>query len=256
MHKLPIALATWLALLASGVHAGDRSQVMPGGELTLTDVNLVTAIDVSGSVDRDDEKLELIGMADALLHPAVLQAIDDGHHGRIGFVAFTWSSEGDFIELVPWTAVGSRSDALRVAERLREAHKVRRYWAKAQPRRWRTFLETDISAAIERAMAALADAPFAAARSVVNICANGEDNVGIGPDGARDLAAARGIVINAVALLPQPGLADYFRAHVQTGMGSFVLEARSLGDVVGAMLRKFVTEIAWPRLRPGQVRAG
>jgi hypothetical protein len=47
-------------------------------------------------------------------------------------------------------------------------------------------------------------------------------------------------------------LADYFRAHVQTGMGSFVIEAQEPGDIVGAMLRKFVTEIAGSRLRPGR----
>jgi hypothetical protein len=229
--------------------AGDRVAVP-----VQTDLNVVTAIDVSGSVDAGAERLELLGMASALTHPDVLQAIAAGHHGRIGFSAFTWSSAGGaFVQLAPWTVIGSRSDAERVARALRAAHNLRpefyrQPWANPEPRPWVPGLSTDISAALEHAMSLLGSAPFTAARQVVNICANGEDNVGIGPDRARERAAARDIVVNGVVLSGKAGLVDYFREHVQTGSGSFVIEVAEFGTVTHALLRKFVAEIAW--LRP------
>src|SRR5919106_2144125 len=85
-----------------------------------TDANLITAIDVSGSINAADERLELEGMAEAVVDPRFLQAVARGRHGRIGFVAFTWAN-GEFVSLVPWTLIGSSSDAEQVAEHLRTA---------------------------------------------------------------------------------------------------------------------------------------
>jgi Ca-activated chloride channel family protein len=216
-----------------------------------TDVNLVTAIDVSGSIDGHAERLELLGMAEALEHPAVLQAIAGGQYRRIGFVAFTWSSAGgEFIELVPWTVIASREQAARAARALRTAHNLpaRFYaepWRSPKRRPWVPGLATDISTTIEHGIELLQAAPFASLRRVINICANGRDNVGIGPDLARDRAAAAGIDINAVVLKQEKDLVRYFWEHVRTGAGAFVVEARELPDLTQAMLQKFVAEIAW-----------
>jgi hypothetical protein len=59
---------------------------------------------------------------------------------------------------------------------------------------------------------------------------NGRDNVGIGPDLARDRAAAAGIDINAVVLKQEEDLVPYFWDHVRTGADSFVIDARELPD--------------------------
>jgi hypothetical protein len=240
-----------LALTNAGVAPGIADEAAP------TDANLVTAIDVSGSIDSYAEKLELAGMADAIEHPAVLQAIGSGLHGRIGFVAFTWSSQGDFVELVPWTMIGSSADARRVADRLRAVQAVPRMahlkpWRAGPRRPWRRSLATDISAALEHALLVLAATPFHAERSVVNICANGQDNIDEEPDRMRDRAAAAGVTINAVALGRHDDVAAYLRQHVQTGAGSFVIEAQELSDITDVMLRKFVVEIAWPLLAPAR----
>jgi hypothetical protein len=53
------------------------------------------------------------------------------------------------------------------------------------------------------------------------------------------------VVINGVVLGERKGLASYFRERIQAGPGSFVIEARRQPDLTQAMLRKFVTEIAW-----------
>jgi Protein of unknown function (DUF1194) len=222
-----------------------------------TDANLITAIDVSGSIRVADERLQLEGMAEAVVDPRFLQAVTRGRHGRIGFVAFTWSN-GEFLSLVPWTLIASEDDARQVAERLRQARgqPVLGYGVQASGngmrvpnnrRSWRISQATDVSAAIERAIEVGADAPFASQHNVINVCANGIDNVGAGPDAARDRADAEGLIVNGLVLGNRDDAevtADYFREHVQAGPGSFVIVARAFEDVASAMLAKFLFELA------------
>jgi Protein of unknown function (DUF1194) len=106
-------------------------------------------------------------------------------------------------------------------------------------------MATDISAAIDHGRRLVARAPFPTGRSIINLCVNGRDNVGDGPEAARDRAATQDVVINGVVLGEREGLASYFRESIQAGPGSFVIEARRQPDLTQAMLRKFVTEIAW-----------
>jgi hypothetical protein len=214
-----------------------------------TDANLITAIDVSGSVKAPDERLELEGMAEAVLNPRFLQAIARGHHRRIGFTAFTWAN-GEFLTLVPWSVIASRADALQIAARLRAArgHQVVGYATRipGTHRPWKTGHATDVSAAIERAMEIDAAAPFATNHHVINMCANGVDNVGGGPDAARDRADTAGLIINGLILGDRDDaseVAAWFRDHVQAGPGSFVIEARGFEDIASALLAKFLFEL-------------
>ena len=76
-----------------------------------TDANLVTALDVSASIMRHEEWLEVEGLAKAVVSGAVLDAIAGGEYGRIGFAVHTWSSGGRFEIVVPWTLIASPGDA-------------------------------------------------------------------------------------------------------------------------------------------------
>jgi Protein of unknown function (DUF1194) len=240
-------LASLFAFLISPVSAQEA-----------TDANLITAIDVSGSIRVADERLEFEGMAEAVVDPRFLQAVARGRRGRIGFVAFTWAN-GEFLSLVPWTLIASKADALQVADRLRTARgKPVLGYAMRDPgtrgmrvpnnrRPWRTSHATDVSAAIERAIEVGADAPFASQHNVINVCANGIDNVGGEPDAARDRADAKGLIVNGLILGNREDaeeIAGYFRDHVQAGPGSFVIVARAFEDMASAMLAKFTFELA------------
>jgi hypothetical protein len=172
-----------------------------------TDANLITAIDVSGSIGTRAEALQFNGIGEAIVDPDFLQTVARGYHGRVGFAAFTWSSQGDFTMPVPWSLIDSEAAARAVATRLRDALGKPRF-GKGAPdrgsarRAWRRSLATDISAAIEHAMALLATAPYATGREVINVLTNGTDNIAQGPDAARGLAVSRGIAINGIGLGP------------------------------------------------------
>lgn len=212
-----------------------------------TDVNLITAIDVSGSINAHAEWLQFDGMARALEHPAFLQTVAAGYHGRVGFFAYTWSSRGDFVQVVPWTVIGSPADARRIAKELRAARGVPRFgYNDIQKRPWRSNGATDISEALVYGTTMAIGAPTRASRTVINICTNGTDNIGEGPERARDEAMTLGLVINGLVLGKKYGdLTGYLRDHVQGGGGSFVLHVREPEDLTAAMLAKFVMDIAW-----------
>jgi hypothetical protein len=226
------------------------------------DANLITAIDVSGSIKEPDERLELEGMAAAVVDPRFLQAIARGRHGRIGFVAFTWAN-GEFFFLVPWTSIASKADADQVAERLRTARgKPMNGYSmriRSNQRPWRTGHATDVSAAIDRAIRVGAEAPLASHHQVINMCANGIDNIGDGPDAARDRADAAGVIVNDLVLGHRADageIAAWYHDHVQAGPGSFVIEARDFEDITSALLAKFLFELAAvPPAPPGASEA-
>lgn len=213
------------------------------------DANLITAVDVSGSIGLHGEGFQFWAVAAALEHPDFLRAIGMGYHRRIGFSVLTWSSKGGFSIVVDWASIGSEDDAKAVARKLREASPIEQFgYTRADPSLrdplWRRGLSTDVSSALHRALDHLDAAPFSAARSVINLCTNGPDNVSEGPERARMRAMRSDIIINGLIIGDRPELTTYFRDHVLTGPGSFVIEARQRDDVLDAMLRKFMLDLA------------
>lgn len=226
------------------------------GETSLpTDANLITAVDVSGSIGPRDEALQFDGLVEAILAPDFLQTVARGYHGRIGFAVFTWSSQGDFTMPVPWSLIDSEATVTEVATRLSDAlGKPRLGYGepalRSAPRSWRPSLATDLSAAIEHATRLLAQAPFAAGREVINVLANGIDNIPPEPGAARALALSRNIVINGVGLGDDAEVLAYLQMHVQGGPGSFVLQAHHPSDFFEAMRMKFRMDLVGPAAAP------
>jgi Protein of unknown function (DUF1194) len=110
-------------------------------------------------------------------------------------------------------------------------------------------LRTDISATIEFAIDLALIAPYGSPRGIINVCANGKDTVGAGPDAARDRAVATGMTINGLALGAKVGLARYFREHVQGAAGSFVLAVTKPEALSAAMIEKLLRDLV-ARARP------
>ena len=67
------------------------------------DLELVLAVDVSGSMDLEEQALQRRGYVDAFLHPEVAEAIRSGPYGRIA------------VTYVEWAGARSQAVARRVA---------------------------------------------------------------------------------------------------------------------------------------------
>ena len=196
------------------------------------DLVLILALDVSHSVNNQEFDLQRIGLAKAFRHPAVIKAIQDGQRKRIAVMAMQWSGFLEQHVSVPWTVISSAADAASFADRL--AQLKRRYKGGA----------THIAGAVRHAAGLIKEAPFAAARQVVDVSGDGRNNVNDSPRGARDVAVRAGITINGLAIVHKsPDLVDYYRSEVIGGPGAFVVSARNYDDFPRAILLKLLREI-------------
>jgi hypothetical protein len=205
------------------------------------DVELVLAVDVSRSVDAEEQELQFSGYAKAFRDPRLTESISRGDVGAIAVSFFTWSDWDVQNLLVPWTRIDGPASAARFADAL-----------DAAPRQ--TFLYTSISGAMDYA-AGLFGQGFEGTRQVVDISGDGVNNSGRPLAKARAEALERGIVVNGLAVLdhtpPPPGytspyapLDEYYRDEVIGGPGSFLMVAEGFAAFEGAVRRKIIREIA------------
>lgn len=153
---------------------------------TDVDVALVLAVDVSTSMDPDEQDLQRRGYVEAFRSPLVHQAIRTGMLGRIAVTYVEWAGAAHpryQKVVVPWTIVETPKDGIAFADRLARApvHPV---------------AGTSISGAIDFSLVLLSSGQFMALRRVIDISGDGSNNQGYSVTDARDEAVARGVTIN------------------------------------------------------------
>jgi len=205
---------------------------------TEVDVALVLAVDISYSMDEDEQVLQRQGFIAAFRSPLVHEAIKRGMLGRIAVTYAEWAGTWDQRVVVPWTVIDGREAAAAFADRLVE-----------EPTRRAT--RTSISGAIDMGVRLLEESGIQAGRRVIDISGDGPNNQGRPVTEARDGAVARGVTINGLPImLKQPGFLDiadldaYFRACVIGGSGAFVVPARDKDQFPDAIKTKIMLEVS------------
>ncbi len=203
-----------------------------GARAQSVDLELVLAVDSSGSIDRREFALQRRGYARALTHPDVLAAIARGPHGAIALAYFEWSGPKSNVQVVPWTRISDAASADAVARSM-----------VAAPRS--TFgTGTALGGAIDHGMAMLARSPFRGVHRIIDISGDGPNNEGRPPAEARDEAVAQGVTINGLAIEDvNLGLVDHFRDEVIGGQAAFVLKAKGFDDFARAVVKKLLQEL-------------
>ena len=200
---------------------------------TGTSLQLVLAVDASGSVNMPRFILQKDGYAAAFRHPAVRSAIRNTATGSIAVMMLQWTGPAMQTIAVDWTLV----DSDRAAEAFAAA-------IDAAPRELFGG-GTSISGAIEFSAAQFPRCPFPAERRTIDVSGDGANNRGRRANDARDEAVAAGIVINGLPILAlEPWLDGYYRDHVIGGTGCFLIAAASFEEFALAIRRKLITEIA------------
>lgn len=206
---------------------------------TVTDINMVVALDRSESVGFEDRHRQVESLAAALVDPRFVAAVKAGWHGRLGLTVMTWSSFERTHVVVPWTAIGSREDADRVVAAMRDYEAV---GADAEHKP-----QTDISLAISAGMRLLSEAPFDATKRIINVIGDGIDNFGGDAFIDRDLALENDVTINGLVHAKGaaiPIVVRFFETQVIGGPYAFVVSAPTPDSFTSAMLRKMLMEIA------------
>ena len=202
------------------------------------DLALVLAVDVSNSVDGEENALQRAGYVAALSHPDIWSAIQSGPLRRIALAYVEWSGPAHQRTVVPWRLIDSAEAARRFAGDLA-----------VRPYLYTRGTGTSISAALAYASAQFADSPFVAFRRVIDISGDGPNNRGIPVVTVRDAIIAGGVTVNGLPLMLRPSrtldaVDAYYRDCVIGGPGAFVLPVSEGDDLALAIRRKLVLEIA------------
>ena len=205
------------------------------------DLELVLAIDVSGSVDEEEAALQRRGYLTALVHPQVLQAIAGGEKRKIGITYVEWAGYHYQRVVVDWAVISGKASA--------ESFVARVARVPISTERW-----TSISGAIEFAMKRFEASPYRGNRRVIDISGDGRNNNGRDLAEVRREALERGIVINGLPIVndrptrwgtpPERDLDLYYRDHVIGGPGSFYIVADGFAAFANAIRTKLVREIS------------
>ncbi|MGE0724121.1 MAG: DUF1194 domain-containing protein, partial [Alphaproteobacteria bacterium] len=93
----------------------------PAAAAETVDLELVLAVDVSGSIDREEAKLQREGYVAAFVDPEVIAAIQGGLHGRIAVTYLEWAGYRHRRLVVGWQVIEGRETAQAFAARLAAA---------------------------------------------------------------------------------------------------------------------------------------
>jgi Protein of unknown function (DUF1194) len=205
------------------------------------DLELVLAVDISGSVDEMEARLQREGYIAALRHPDVIGAIEGGMFGRIAVAYVEWAGDHYQRTMLDWTVIEDQADAADFADALAETPLLTAHW-------------TSLSAAIDYAVPLFEDNGLKGFRRVIDISGDGHNNRGRPVEWARDEAVAAGITINGLPIVndrpnpwggrPPAGLDLYFEERVIGGPGAFMIVAEDYTAFASAILSKLLLEIA------------
>jgi len=245
------------ALLAVGAMAAPRS-ALPLADNSPTavpvDVELVLAVDVSYSMDPEEQALQREGYIAGITSREFMQALRSGHHGKVAVTYFEWAGPYDQKIVVPWRLIDGPEAADAFANELARAP-------------YRRASRTSISGALSFAKPLFDGSGYRGFRRVVDVSGDGANNSGTFVTLARDDVLAAGMTINGLPImLKRPNaftmdidnLDIYYEDCVIGGPGAFVVPIREREQFKEATRTKLVLEIAGrtpqPRLVPVQAR--
>ena len=205
------------------------------------DLELVLAVDVSGSVDDEEAELQRAGTVAALTDERVIRAIKAGRRGRIAVAYVEWAGDPIQRMVVDWSVIDGEASAADFARRLAKAPMSVEMW-------------TSISGVMRFAHDVFRLSPHQGRRRVLDISGDGPNNDGALVTGARRAMVKAGITINGLPIIngrpsrygtpPLEHLDWYYEDCVIGGPGAFIVIANTYRDFGRAIRRKMILEIA------------
>ena len=192
---------------------------------------LVLAMDVSSSVDTNEDRLQRNGLAAALIAPEV-QAAFFASPDPVALQIFEWSGQRNQTDLLDWTLITSPADLLYAANLL------------ANGARSVSDMPTAMGYALGYASIKLQQAP-ACLFQTIDMAGDGTNNDGFGPINAYAAFPFEGVTVNGLAIAgSDASVLRYYETEVIRGPTAFVEVANGFEDFEDAMRRKLVRELS------------
>ena len=229
-----LAVTGW-TFAAPGARFADRSpSAIP------VDVELVLAVDISYSMDPEEQALQREGYITGLTSREFLQALRSGMNGKVAVTYFEWAGPYDQKIVVPWRMIDGPESADAFASEIARAP-------------YRRASRTSISGALNFGKPLFDGSGYRGIRRVIDVSGDGANNSGPFVTIVRDDVVAAGITINGLPImLKRPNsftmdldnLDVYFEDCVIGGPGAFVIPIRQRDQFKEATRTKLVMEIA------------
>ena len=215
------------------------------------DVELVLAVDVSYSMDPDEQALQRDGYARAFTSKEFMQALREGANGKIAVTYVEWAGQFDQRIIMPWRLIEGPESADAVAAEI----------AAAPTRR---ASRTSISGGLRFASSLFEHSGYRGLRRVIDVSGDGANNSGPPVAPMRNSVVKRGIVINGLPIMlkrANAGTMDiknldvYYEDCVIGGPGAFVIPIRKREKFIEAIRTKMVLEVAGREPEPRVLKA-
>ena len=229
-----LTAAAFAAPIPLRYFADNRPNAIP------VDVELVLAVDVSYSMDPEEQKLQREGYVQALTSREFLQALREGANGKIAITYVEWAGASDQKIIMPWRLIEGPESADAVAGEISRAP-------------YRRASRTSIAGALMFSKTLFDNSGYRGLRRVIDVSGDGANNAGPLVVPSRDEVLAAGITINGLPIMlnrPNVGYMDvaeldiYYEDCVIGGPGSFVIPIREREKFIEATRHKLVLEIA------------
>ena len=218
------------------------------------DTELVIAVDISYSMDPEEQALQREGYIAGLTSREFLNALRGGNHGKVAVTYFEWAGPGDQRVVIPWRLVDGPQSAEALANEIARAP-------------YRRAMFTSIASALQFAKPLFDASGYRGIRRVIDVSGDGANNSGPPVVMVRDDVLAAGITINGLPImLKRPNtftmdienLDVYYEDCVIGGPGAFIIPIQNREQFKEATRTKLVLEIAGRmperRVIPAQAR--
>jgi hypothetical protein len=205
-------------------------------------LSLALALDVSGSVDEREYRLQAQGLADALSDPDVRAALFAMPGTPVALAVYEWSASRYQRLIHDWVLIEDEAALAGVVARLTGLARAPAPEA------------TGLAAALAHGKA-LIDAGPSCWDQTLDVSGDGKNNDWPTPRSLRSSGALAGLRINALVVVENDAdalasgreageLPAYFQTEVIQGPGAFIEVARGFEDYTRAMRRKLLRELA------------
>ena len=194
-------------------------------------LELILAVDTSGSIDEREFALQMEGMAIAFEHPSLVSAVA-AQEGGILVTLTQWSGASRQRQVTDWHLLTDAASMLSFANAIRHSG-----------RDWRNY-STAIGEALKHALEVGRTVPATCKRRVVDLSGDGVNNEGAPPRAVADALAAQGYTVNGLVIRGDtPDPVRHYEINVLAGPRAFLEIAQSFDDYPRAILRKLLKEI-------------
>src|SRR5499433_3040555 len=152
------------------------------------DVELVIAVDVSYSMDPEEQALQREGYITGITSREFMSALRSGMHGKVAVTYFEWAGPYDQKIVVPWRLIDGPEGADAFANEIARAP-------------YRRASRTSISGALTFATHLFDGSGYRGIRRVVDVSGDGANNSGPFVTIARDDVLAAGIAISGLPIM-------------------------------------------------------